>query len=136
MDEEVRDYLEHYGVLGMKWGVRRSASQLARVIKGPKKIPKAGRSSKEIQKAGKKKAADYKTSKKTARKKMPPGKKAAQAVEDYLNQPVTKVGLKSYKEISKGRDIATKTLKAASNFVVGPYVAKYVTQPLIGKKYS
>jgi Sec-independent protein translocase protein TatA len=126
MEDEVLDYLEHYGVLGMKWGV----------IKGPGKISKAGKSTKEIKKAGKQKASDYKISKKAARKNMTAGKKAAQAAKDYLNQPVTKVGINSYKEITKGRDIATKTLKAASNFVVGPYVAKYVTQPLIEGKYK
>ena len=105
MEDEVLDYLEHYGVLGMKWGV----------IKGPGKISKAGKSTKEIKKAGKQKASDYKISKKAARKN---------------------IGINSYKEITKGRDIATKTLKAASNFVVGPYVAKYVTQPLIEGKYK
>lgn len=51
MDTITDDFLEHYGVKGMKWGVRRSKSQLARASKNSTKKTAKNLSDEELKKA-------------------------------------------------------------------------------------
>ncbi len=39
MDSEIEDFLEHYGVKGMKWGVRKRVSNAVTKARGGPKLP-------------------------------------------------------------------------------------------------
>ena len=76
MDEEVRDYLEHYGVLGMKWGVRRGSSTHPMSKREAKKtLKKSG--NKEVNKvaSGYKKEANKLASKRKSTKPITPAER-------------------------------------------------------------
>lgn len=61
---EVEEFLEHYGVKGMKWGVRRSAAELARIRGQRRQATKDVRKLKKInRKGGKGSRAKYEAKK-------------------------------------------------------------------------
>lgn len=59
----MNDYLEHYGIRGMRWGIRRSEKQLANARGETKKTPKKKKTSKRQIKKAQKRAQERKLKK-------------------------------------------------------------------------
>lgn len=105
--------LYHYGVLGMKWGVRRTPTQL-------------GRTSERTRKRS---AEDYHEDYKRAHRK-----KSAKYMSDAeLRSRINRLNMEnSYARltekrslISKGKTIAIKTISATATAAASAYVSKY-----------
>lgn len=133
--------LAHYGILGMKWGIRRTPAQLARARGSSGK--KTGAS------AGDKKKSASKASTKTTKEKteeQPKKKKPlSEMTEDEIRKEINRLQLeKSYRELlqssvpktqpkqSKAKDLVTEILtdstknigKQAVTYVMGTAVNK------------
>ena len=94
-----RNELAHYGILGMKWGVRRTEAQLARA-RGKKKTSDDDASDDY------KKAHDKKSVKSMSDKELRDRLNRLQMEQQYSKlNPST---------VSKGREVASKVLKAGT----------------------
>lgn len=107
MDEE----LYHYGVKGMKWGIRRSPAQLGHKT-GTKKKKKSG-----IVDAAKKMVANHKQKKvakaETERQKKLKKKKISEMSDDELRERIARLELEK-----RYRDLAPKETHRGRDFVI------------------
>lgn len=108
MDEE----LYHYGIKGMKWGIRRSPAQLGHKT-GTKKKKKSG-----VVDAVKKMAANHKQKKaakaETERQKSLKKKKISDMTDDELRERIARLELEK-----RYRDLAPKQSHRGRDFVIG-----------------
>ena len=113
------NYLQHYGVLGMKWGVRRSQKRLARIDKKAKK---------QNWSEDAKSAAEIKT------------KKLKQMSNADLKKLNERTRLENeYKNLKKSRNLGSRTINAGKKFAgdvlreTGKEIAKDYTKKRITK---
>lgn len=112
------DILEHYGIKGMKWGIRRSPAQLGHTT-GTKKKKKSG-----IVDAAKKMVANHKQKKaakaETEHQKKLKKKKISEMSDDELRERIARLELeKRYRDLSpkethRGRDFVMDVLEKSS----------------------
>lgn len=117
---EVDDFLEHYGVKGMRWGVRRSASELARGSSSESTTKKSNRPAWQSPPSKAKSAMDkpVKLSRKESRRAKKQKELSKDAIEfNSLKQKVKKNGLESLtnddlKKINQRMELQQKYSKA------------------------
>jgi len=86
------DELRHYGVKGMKWGVRRTPAQLGHIIR------RSGRTSMPGKKGAAKKTA-------SSSKAAAPQKKVSDLTDDEIRKRISRLELeKRYRELSKDEE--------------------------------
>lgn len=159
----MNNYLEHHGVLGMKWGVRRTPEQLGHKPSSKKKknsnigstIKKVGSSvasaSKSVVEAGKKKLKEQseKKSVKMEVKKAPAKSKTStlggvsSMSDEELRRAVQRLSLeKQYKQLTpqreSGKQKVSKFLKTSGKVAVTAIAISevYGGAKAIGKKYN
>ena len=111
MSEQIRNsaILQHHGILGQRWGVRRTESQLARGSKGGSSLKRA--STKETEKSKVKSMSDAELRQKINRIQM----------ERQYSQL-------SKKDISAGQKFVSDVLMTAAKQTATNYVSKYMTK--------
>jgi len=112
MYEQVDEFLKHYGVLGMKWGVRKGSSSSSRRKKSSSKSSDA-RKTDELAKRGAKNLSD----------------KQLRAVNNRLNMEKQFNSLTA-KQKSKGRKFVEDVLVNASKEALRNYASKEMTKAL------
>lgn len=122
--------LAHYGILGMKWGVRRSPAELARA-RGTKKGSSSSSEAKTTAKSSKKKEATSEDSK-------PKTKSVSEMSEAELREKISRLELeKRYRDLAKSAVPAPS--KKGSDFVKrvleksGENIATQLTTYVMGK---
>lgn len=123
VDDPVEEFLSHYGVLGMKWGVRRTAAQLkrARQERKNKRDSKLSADEKRKRALKKKKPSEmsneevkflterlnlekrYSELRKAPVRSAIDNAKMAQEIFNVANSPVTKAGKEAIKKAWKNR---------------------------------
>lgn len=133
MDEE----LYHYGVKGMKWGIRRSPAQLGYKT-GTKKKKKSGmltKAGKKVAESAKKAYSDHRERKRVKKlMKKKPSKMTNEELNEYINrmnlERAAKQARQSVKQISPDRvNAGVRFMKAAGRDVVAPAVKN------VGRQY-
>ena len=106
-----QDELYHYGIKGMKWGIRRTAAQLGHVIKDKaKKGYQAVKKASNIHKANKRAEEAAKIARQRAKITNP-----KKLTTEELNARIKRLQLeKTYKDLMKD----TETAKRGKNFVM------------------
>lgn len=123
--------LAHYGILGMKWGVRRTPEQLARVRGSSKKT--------DSQTTAKKKTASKGVKKSSSKSTEPEKKKTtSELTDDELRAKINRLELeKRYKDLAKtvsppkstkGKDFVMRVIERS-----GENIATQLTTDLMGK---
>ena len=136
------EYLEHYGILGMKWGVRRTKRQLSnRGSTQPTKSPNKYYEKVRVQRIKKKNAkGELKAQKKEALKSAAKPKKKSKEEKDPMKQMsdaelqkmVNRIQLEqTYKKLtapkmSKGKAMVTEAIEKAAQEITQEYTAKYM----------
>ena len=133
MDEE----LYHYGVKGMKWGIRRSPAQLGHKT-GTKKKKKSGtlaKAGKKVAESAKKAYSDHRERKRVKKlMKKKPSKMTNEELNEYINrmnlERAAKQARQSVKQISPDHvNAGVRFMKAAGRDVVAPAVKN------VGRQY-
>lgn len=100
--QTVDDYLEHYGVVGMKWGVKRGNGNIA-FAKGVRKVEKLNKRADKLKAKGLKK--QYKGAKRFNQKKMVKGMK--------MTMKAAKLEKRAKKfEIQMAKNLSTVSVKS------------------------
>lgn len=108
----------HYGILGMKWGVRKDR-------KSSGKRKKAKRTKVDTR------SADYKKTSKNRRRK------ASDLSDEELKKTIERMRLEQQyneltaKDVSAGRKFATKTIERLANMTIDRVYQTYVLNPAI-----
>ena len=152
------NHLQHYGVLGMKWGVRRTDAQLGRLSKEVDKLKQKKREADKLAR-NKNKIEKLKSEKQTLKSKLK--NKSATSKNETNTQPVKKRRLKDMsdeelrstisriklekeykaimeqesKKISKGEEFAKKIL-ISSGENIGKQFATYVMGRGVNKMFK
>ena len=138
------EYLEHHGILGMKWGVRRTKRQLSnRGSTQPTKSPNKYYEKVRVKRIKKKNAkgelkAQKKEALKSAAKTKNKNKKEKdpmkQMSDEELQNVVKRIQLEQrYKQLtapktSKGKAMVTTAIEKAAQEITQEYTAKYMKQ--------
>lgn len=112
-NERVDEFLKHYGVLGMKWGVRKGSSSSSRRKKSSSSKSSDAKKTDELAKRGAKNLSD----------------KQLKAVNNRLNMEKQFNSLTA-KQKSKGRKFVEDVLGQASKEALKNYASKEMTKAL------
>ena len=138
MNYETSDELQHYGVKGMKWGVRRDVELLANnrrnaVVRKAKRDYRDGKISSEQKKTAIRKAnADKKTYMEKVKRdyENTTSKTKKEKIDNNIRREASKIqnryvikGLKAYSAVSAGYGIGTMAVTAASAALANPAAA-------------